>query len=37
MAIPNLIGVLALSPIVVKETKRHFDGQKFVPGSDWKE
>ena len=37
MAIPNLIGVLALSPIVVKETKRHFDGQKFIPGSDWKE
>ena len=37
MAIPNLIGVLALSPVVVKETKRHFDGEKFVPGSDWKE
>lgn len=37
MAIPNLIGVLVLSPKVVKETKRHFRGEAFVPQSDWKE
>ena len=37
MAIPNLIGVLVLSPKVVKETKRHFRGEEFVPLSDWKE
>ena len=37
MAIPNLIGVLVLSPKVVKETKRHFRGEEFVPQSDWKD
>ena len=37
MAIPNLIGVLVLSPKVVKETRRHFRGEAFVPQSDWKE
>ena len=37
MAIPNLIAVIALSGIVVKETKRHFvTGEEFVPQSDWK-
>ncbi len=37
MAIPNLIGVLVLSPVVIKEVKRHFNGEAFVPKSDWKE
>ena len=37
MAIPNLIGVLVLSPKVVKETRRHFRGEAFVPQSDWKD
>jgi AGCS family alanine or glycine:cation symporter len=37
MVIPNLIGVLVLSPKVVKETKRHFRGEEFVPQSDWKD
>ena len=28
MAIPNLIAVLLLSPVVIKLTKEHFDGVK---------
>lgn len=37
MAIPNLIAVLALSPIVIRETKRHFKGEAYVLGQDRKE
>ena len=28
MAIPNLIGILLLSPVVIKLTKEHFNGVK---------
>jgi AGCS family alanine or glycine:cation symporter len=28
MAIPNLIGLLALTPVVVKETKSYFEKKK---------
>lgn len=37
MAIPNLIAVVALSPIVVRETRRHFKGEQYVEGLDRKE
>jgi AGCS family alanine or glycine:cation symporter len=28
MAIPNLIGLLALTPVIVKETKSYFESKK---------
>ncbi|MBN2367062.1 MAG: sodium:alanine symporter family protein [Calditrichaeota bacterium] len=30
MAVPNLIGLLALSPVIVRETKKYFDSDKHL-------
>jgi len=32
MAIPNLIGLLFLSPIVISETKAYFEREKYLQG-----